>query len=112
MAFAVISTTLTLAAVFVPVAFQSGSTGRLFYEFGITLAIAVGVSSLVALSFTPMLCSRILRTKRDAAGHLQHGWFYRVTEPGFEWLNRAYAKVLGGALKAKVVVLLMCGIFA
>lgn len=112
MAFAVISTTLTLAAVFVPVAFQSGSTGRLFYEFGITLAIAVCVSSLVALSFTPMLCSRILRTKRDAAGHLQHGWFYRVTEPGFEWLNRAYAKVLGGALKAKVVVLLVCGIFA
>lgn len=112
MAFAVISTTLTLAAVFVPVAFQSGSTGRLFYEFGITLAIAVGVSSLVALSFTPMLCSRILRTKRDAAGHLQHGWFYRVTEPRFKGLNRVYAKVLGGALKAKVVVLLGCGIFA
>jgi multidrug efflux pump len=112
MAFAVISTTLTLVAVFLPVAFQSGRVGRLFYEFGITLAISVAVSSFVALSLTPMLCSRLLRSKRGADGHLQHGWFYRVTEPLFERLNAAFSSMLGGAMRHKFIVLLVCGAFA
>ena len=112
MAFAVISTTLTLIAVFLPVAFQSGSTGRLFYEFGITLAIAVAVSSLIALSLTPMLCSRILRTTRDADGHLDHGWLYRKTEPAFLWINARYAAVLGLAMRHKFIVLAVTAAFA
>lgn len=112
MAFAVISTTLTLVAVFLPVAFQSGRTGRLFYEFGLTLAIAVMVSSLIALTLTPMLCSRILATKRDSDGHLQHGWFYRVTEPLFLRINGIFAGALRGAFAHRALVLLVCGAFA
>ncbi|HRG57120.1 MAG TPA: efflux RND transporter permease subunit, partial [Lacunisphaera sp.] len=72
-AFAVIATTLTLAAVFLPVAFQSGQTGRLFFEFGITLAVSVLVSAFVALTLTPMMCSRVLQTK-VVDGQARHGW--------------------------------------
>ncbi len=112
MAFAVISTTLTLVAVFLPVAFQSGRTGRLFYEFGLTLAIAVVVSSLIALTLTPMLCSRILATKRDPDGHLHHGWFYRVTEPLFVRINAFFAGALRWSFAHRAIVLLACGLFA
>ncbi len=104
-AFAVIATTLTLAAVFLPVAFQRGQTGRLFFEFGITLAVSVLVSSFVALTLTPMLCSRLLRAK-IVDGHARHGWFYERTEPFFAWLTRAYERMLRVALNWKAVVLL------
>jgi multidrug efflux pump len=111
-AFAVIATTLTLAAVFVPVAFQSGQTGRLFYEFGFTLAIAVLVSAFVALTLTPMLCSRMLTTKRDKGGALRHGWLYRKTEPAFVWLNGIYASSLRRSLRAKTTVVLFAVLFS
>ena len=104
-AFAVISTTLTLAAVFVPVAFQSGRVGRLFYEFGITLAISVLVSAFVALSLTPMLCSRMLRAKL-VGGKNQHGWFYEKTEPFFVFMNSTYEWLLRGAFRWHAVTLL------
>lgn len=103
-AFAVIATTLTLAAVFLPVAFQSGQTGRLFYEFGVTLAVAVMVSAFVALTLTPMLCSRMLKGV-GADGKLTHGWFYRVTEPFFVGLNRVFESTLRQALRFRFVVL-------
>src|SRR5690606_11861809 len=99
-AFAIIATTLTLAAVFLPVAFQSGTTGRLFYEFGISLAVSVLVSSAVALTVTPMLCSILLKGKDPVTGHPPHGWLYRVTEPGFAFVNKIFGKVLYGSLKA------------
>jgi multidrug efflux pump len=73
MSFAVIATTLVLIAVFVPVAFQKGNTGRLFFEFGITLALAVTVSGVIALTLTPMLCSRMLRFRRRPDGEADHG---------------------------------------
>ncbi|MCF7686688.1 MAG: efflux RND transporter permease subunit [Cephaloticoccus sp.] len=111
MAFAVISTTLTLVAVFLPVAFQSGRTGRLFYEFGLTLAIAVVVSSFIALTLTPMLCSRILATKRDPDGHLHHSWFYRITEPFFVRMNSGFAAMLRWSLAHRYQVLGVCGLF-
>jgi multidrug efflux pump len=110
-AFAIIATTLTLAAVFLPVAFQSGRTGRLFYEFGLTLAISVGVSAFVALTLSPMLCSRLLRPK-VVAGRSQHGWFYRQTEPFFEWLNHGFERLLRGALRARWLVLAGALVFA
>jgi multidrug efflux pump len=110
-AFAIIASTLTLIAVFFPVAFQTGATGRLFYEFGITLAIAVSVSLFVALTLSPMLCSRLLRSKM-VNGHVQHGWFYEKTEPFFEWLNRAFETMLRGALKWRWVVLVLALAFA
>lgn len=97
-AFAIIATTLTLAAVFLPVAFQSGRTGRLFYEFGITLSVSVLVSSFVALTLTPMLCSRILKG-RIIDGHAVHGWFYDRTEPFFVRLNDLYERMLRRVLR-------------
>jgi multidrug efflux pump len=109
-AFAVIATTLTLTAVFLPVAFQTGGTGRLFYEFGITLAVSVIVSSFVALTLTPMLCSRILRAK-IVNGHAQHGWFYNRTEPLFVGLNGFFERTLRGAMRFKVLVLLAAFLF-
>lgn len=103
-AFAVIATTLTLAAVFVPVAFQSGQTGRLFYEFGITLAVAVLVSAFVALTLTPMLCSRLLRGG-GAGTPVAHGWFYRKTEPFFVGLTGVFSRGLRTALRFQYMVL-------
>ena len=111
-AFAIIATTLTLAAVFVPVAFQSGQTGRLFYEFGFTLAIAVLVSAFVALTLTPMLCSRMLKTRRARDGSAEHGWLYRKTEPFFAWINRLYSRMLRGAMNGKAVVLVSALVFS
>ena len=104
-AFAVIATTLTLAAVFLPVAFQRGQTGRLFFEFGITLAVAVLISAFVALTLTPMLCSRVLNSKR-VDGRPVHGWFYERTEPLFVRLNAFFERTLRAALRLKAAVLL------
>ena len=98
-AFAVIATTLVLASVFVPLSFMEGFTGRLFTEFGIALAAAVLFSGLVALSLSPMLCSKLLR---PVSGET---WLYRVTEPGFQALIRGYRWALHRALGAPFVVI-------
>jgi multidrug efflux pump len=109
-AFAVIATTLTLAAVFLPVAFQSGQTGRLFFEFGITLAVSVLVSAFVALTLTPMMCSRVLKIKR-IGGQNRHGWFYEKTEPFFVLLNAFFTRTLRAAFRFKLLVLLAATLF-
>ena len=101
--FAIIATTLTLVAVFVPVAFQSGQTGRLFFEFGITLAVSVLVSAFVALTLTPMMCSRLLKS-HGLAG--QRGWFYEKTERFFQKLNDVFAMSLEWAMSWRFLVLL------
>ncbi len=112
-AFAIIASTLTLAAVFLPVAFQSGSTGRLFYEFGVSLAVSVLVSSVVSLTVTPMLCSLLLKGYDPKTGHAPHGWIYRVTEPGFEFINKVFGRLLHVSLKAwPVIILLSAGFVA
>ncbi|WP_215224266.1 efflux RND transporter permease subunit [Echinicola shivajiensis] len=91
--FAVIATTIALAAVFLPVIFLSGTTGRLFREFGIVVAGAVIISSFVALTMTPMLSAKLLK-KRE-----RHNWFYNVTEPVFVWLTEKYEIVLRAFMK-------------
>jgi multidrug efflux pump len=112
-AFAVIATTLTLAAVFLPVAFQSGSTGRLFYEFGVTLAVSVLVSALVALTLTPMLCAVMLKGRDSASGHIPHGWIYRISEPLFVCVNRWFGRALRLSLRMwPLVILLAAGFIA
>lgn len=103
-AFAIIATTFTLAAVFLPVAFQSGQTGRLFYEFGLTLAISVTVSAFVALTLSPMLSSRLLKSK-IVDGKASHGWFYEKTEPAFRLLNTVFEGLLKGAIRFRFLVL-------
>lgn len=91
-AFAVIATTVALVAVFSPLAFLQGTTGRLFNEFGIAMAGAVVVSSFVALSLTPMLCAKILRVKRT------HGRVYNSLERGFQAIANGYSVALRWAL--------------
>ena len=86
--FAVISTTVTLVAVFLPIAFLDGITGRLFREFGVVLAGAVVISSFVSLSLTPMMSSRLLKKGAD------QGRFYRKTERQFKALTDGYASLL------------------
>lgn len=93
--FAVISTTVTLAAVFLPVIFLQGITGRLFREFGIVVAGSVIISAFVSLTLTPMLSSKLLK------GSHKKPWFYRVTEPFFEGLNQWYENSLRSFLKVR-----------
>jgi multidrug efflux pump len=96
--FAVISTTVALASVFLPIIFLQGLTGRLFREFGIVISGSVIISSFVALTLTPMLSSRILK-RRD-----KHNWFYNVTEPFFVKINNAYKNSLEAFLKRRWLV--------
>ena len=93
--FAILATTISLVAVFVPVAFLQGTVGRLFNEFGITLAVAVLISGFVALTLTPMLTSRTLRPLHGGS----ESWISRSFDSFFEWLNRAYDRVLRAALR-------------
>ena len=99
--FAVISTTITLLAVFFPIVFMEGMTGRLFREFSFVVSGAVIISSFSALTFTPMLATKILK-KRE-----QQSWFYRKTEPFFEGLNTLYAKGLDFFLKFRWIAIIL-----
>ncbi len=93
--FAVISTTITLVSVFLPIMFMEGMTGRLFKEFSIVIAGSVIISSFVALTFTPMLATKLLKRRE------KKGWFYTKTEPFFEGLNHIYARGLRGFLRLR-----------
>lgn len=103
-AFAVISMTITLAAVFVPVAFSTGKTGTLFVEFALTLACAVLISGFLALTLSPMMCSRLLKSEG------RHGVVYRMIEGFLQGLNRAYQASLQVVLSIRIVVVLFCGL--
>ena len=99
-AFAVIATTISLVAVFTPLAFLQGNTGRLFNEFGIAVAGSVIISGFVALTLTPMLCAKILRVPE------RHGVLYQVFETGFRKLSEGYTSSLAWALRHRPVVVL------
>jgi multidrug efflux pump len=116
--FAVIATTISLIAVFTPLAFLKGATGRLFNEFGIAVAGSVAISGFVALTLTPMLCAKILRVRaRQAPPPLTREWSlrelyttaelrtYEVLERGFTALASRYRAALSGALRHRFVVL-------
>lgn len=93
--FAIISTTITLIAVFFPIVFLEGMTGRLFREFSIVIAGAVAISSFVALTLTPMLSTKILKQRS------KHNWIYDKTEPFFIKLNGIYQRSLENFLKRR-----------
>jgi multidrug efflux pump len=103
--FAVISTSITLAVVFIPVIFLQGFTGRLFREFGIVVAGAVLISAFVSLTLTPVLNVKL-------GGNIkEHGWFYNLTEPFFKGLDRVYGNALRSFMRLRllsVVMLLAC----
>ena len=103
-AFAVISTTLVLVAVFTPIAFLGGDIGRLFSEFALTMAAAVIFSSLVALSLSPMLASQIL-----PPGHSEKNWLSRQVDRLFQRIRSLYTRTLRGVMRHAWVMLLLFG---
>lgn len=98
--FAVVAMTITLAAVYAPVAFMTGRTGKLFVEFALTLAGAVLVSGFVALTLSPMMCSLLLRHEE------KHGAAYVRVEQFLEWMTAGYRRVLTAALDRRWIVML------
>ena len=99
--FAVISTSITLAVVFLPLIFLEGFTGRLFREFGVTLAAAVLISAFVSLTITPVL--NVVLSRKTAG----HGKFYNKTEPFFTGMENGYRRWLNGFLKVKGAALVI-----
>jgi len=102
-AFAVVAMSLTLTAVFAPVAFVPGNTGKLFAEFALTVASAVAVSGFVALTLTPMMCSKILKE------HEKHGGLYLAMERFFAGMTHGYRRAVAFTLKKSLIPL---GVFA
>jgi hydrophobic/amphiphilic exporter-1 (mainly G- bacteria), HAE1 family len=100
--FTILSMTISLAAVFIPVLFMSGIMGRLFHEFAVVIIVAILISGLVALSLTPMLGSRMLKPQSESTGA-----FYRVTEKGFQATRDAYGWTLRGVLRHRFITLLV-----
>src|ERR1041385_7169156 len=129
--FTIVSMTVSLVAVFIPVLVLSGILGRLFREFAITISVAILVSGFVSLSLTPMLCSRILKafghrddgsspsvsegaddagTGARAPAALQHGKFWQKTERAYEWLGGGYRWTLDIGLAHRALTLAICGV--
>jgi hydrophobe/amphiphile efflux-1 (HAE1) family protein len=102
--FTVISISLSLVAVFIPLLFMSGLIGRLFHEFAVTLSAAILVSGIVSLTLTPMLCGRFLK-KENPAEH--HGWLYRATDAGFKRMQDFYAHSLKWVLDHEYLMLIV-----
>ena len=100
--FTILSMTISLAAVFIPVFFMGGIVGRLLHEFAVTIIAAVLISGFVSLTLTPMMCARLLEPEHRMA----HGRLYRLSERGFEALRRAYQAALEWSLAHARVVLL------
>ena len=100
---AVVSTTVVLAAVFLPVLFLPGITGRLFREFGIVLAGSVLISAFVSLTLTPMMCARLLQKQA-------HNWLYRKTEPFFDYLTTGYRNALESFLERRWLAWVLVGV--
>lgn len=104
--FAVIATSLAIVAVFIPVAFMDGMVGQFFYEFGMTVTFAVIISTFIAVTLSPMLCSQVLRLPK------KHGLVFTAMEKFFVGLETAYRLALSGALRFRVLtVLAAIGIF-
>ena len=97
--FAVVSTTITLAAVFLPIVFMEGTSGRLFREFSFVVAGSVIISAFAALTFTPMLATKMLKYQE------KKNWFYRKTEPFFEGMNNLYSRSLKAFLRRRVIAI-------
>src|SRR5512139_117042 len=102
-AFTIVSMTLSLTAVFIPVLFMGGVVGRLMREFAVTIAAAILVSGVVSLSLTPMLGSRFLKSQRE----IRHGWLFNLFEAGFAGLLRGYSWSLRQAIRFRGATMLI-----
>jgi HAE1 family hydrophobic/amphiphilic exporter-1 len=105
--FTVLSMCLSLSAVFLPLMFMGGIIGRLFREFAITIAVAILVSGLVALTLTPMLCSRLLRARADEP---KHGSLFNLSERGFDALRRGYERSLEWVMRHRPLTLVFSAV--
>jgi len=101
--FTIVSMTISLVAVFIPVVFMKGMLGRLLNEFAITISVAILISGFVSLSLTPMLCSRFLRPHREGE---RHGRFYLAMEAVFEGMYRFYERSLASVLRLRRTILI------
>jgi len=101
--FTVISISLSLVAVFIPILLMGGIVGRLFREFAVTLSVAIGVSLLVSLTTTPMMCARLLRPRGEA----RHGRLYRASERAFAWILGRYERSLLWVLGHQPLMILL-----
>ena len=97
--FTVLTISLSLIAVFIPLLLMGGIVGRLFREFAVTLSIAIIVSMAVSLTTTPMMCAHLLKE------HQEHGWAYRASERAFTWIVNAYGRTLTTALRFAPITL-------
>src|SRR5256885_4309810 len=93
----------SLVAVFIPILMMGGLVGRLFREFAVTLSLAIGVSLLVSLTTTPMMCAKLLRRRDEET----HGRLYRANERAFEWVLSKYETSLAWVLRHQPVMLLV-----
>ncbi len=100
--FTVVSMTVSLIAVFIPILMMGGIVGRLFREFAVTLSVAILISMVVSLTATPMMCARLLKPRGEA----QHGRLYRASETVFGWFLRGYERSLAFALRHPLLVIL------
>jgi len=102
--FTILSMTLSLVAVFIPILFLPGIIGRLFREFAVTISVAILLSGFISVSLTPMLCSRFLRSNHTEQG--SKGWVQRITDATFEFGLKWYSATLRFALHFRIVVLI------
>jgi HAE1 family hydrophobic/amphiphilic exporter-1 len=108
--FTILSMTLSLVAVFIPVLFMGGILGRLLHEFAVTITAAILVSGLVSLTLTPMLCSRFLHPHRAADGTELHGRLFQLSERGFDAMRSAYERSLRYCLHHRGVTVSVAGL--
>ena len=101
--FTIVSITISLLAVFVPILAMGGIVGRLFREFAVTLSVAIAVSALVSLTLTPMMCSLMLTSEQ----HVAHGWLYRSSEAAFDAMLKFYERGLRWALRHRITMLVI-----
>src|SRR6185437_12241510 len=93
--FTILSLSVSLIAVLIPLLFMGDIVGRLFLEFAVTLSVTILVSAVVSLTLTPMMCAKLLKHKPAS----EQGWFYRASEWGFEMVIRMYGATLRLVLK-------------
>jgi multidrug efflux pump len=105
-AFTVVSMSISLVAVFIPILFMGGIVGRLFREFAVTLSVAIGISLVISLTTTPMMCSLLLKRKVEGEKEKQ-GPIARWSERGFDAMHRGYARTLGWVLRFPLPMLLV-----
>jgi HAE1 family hydrophobic/amphiphilic exporter-1 len=98
--FTILSMTVSLAAVFIPLVFMGGVVGRLLHEFAISIILAIIASGVVSVTLTPMLCARLLK---DEHGR-KHGWFYRASENTFNWMQATYSRTLRWSLSHEPII--------